>query len=91
IRNFSFKKPDKTIDENFKEETQNTPNYSNVLFITNRLGSPEKSCIISFGPAQGQSPPLSRSIPFTEPHHWYRCLMIPPAGNKQDSNESCLW
>lgn len=27
-----LKKLDKAVDENFKEETQNTPNYSNVLF-----------------------------------------------------------
>lgn len=66
IRNFSFKKSDKTTDENFKEETQNTPNYSNVLFTTNRLGSP-RVLYYFLWPCTGTEPPLSRSIPFTEP------------------------
>lgn len=56
---FHLKKLDQAIDENFKEETQNTPKHSNVLFTTNRLSNKkaflEICCLTSFGSPKGQS------------------------------------
>lgn len=93
-RNFSFKKSDKTIDENFKEQTQNTPNYGNVLFTTNRLGSQKKSLYYFLWPCTGTEPPLSRSIPFTEPQFFLllvnRLTLSQSCCLNEDGNEAGL-
>uniref|UniRef100_A0A8C8WU46 Uncharacterized protein n=1 Tax=Panthera leo TaxID=9689 RepID=A0A8C8WU46_PANLE len=59
-------KLDTAVDENFKEETQNTPEYNNGLFPLSRLRSPEKPsfcCYILFPLALKTEPPLSQCSP----------------------------
>uniref|UniRef100_A0A3Q2HDI6 Uncharacterized protein n=2 Tax=Equus TaxID=9789 RepID=A0A3Q2HDI6_HORSE len=55
----------KQLMKTFKEETQNTPKYSNVLFASNRLRSPKKPSffVVLFGwAALGKSCHLSESV-----------------------------